>query len=68
MTSSRLFVKAGTKIRNATGHHVATIVQDIHEGEVVMPSHVEMADGSKPVVGELMPQALIEHLEGIRND
>lgn len=58
-------IKAGTKIRNAKGHHVATIVQPIHHGEHVMPSHVEMVDGSTLQVGEMMPQALIEYLEGI---
>lgn len=58
-------IKAGTIIRNATGHHIATIVEDVHEGDFIMPQHVKMADGSTLQVGERMPSALIAYLEGI---
>ncbi len=63
---SRVVLAKGTKIRDHVGHHVATIAADILAGQQVMPDDVEMVDGSKLVVGQMPPAALVEYLEGRR--
>jgi hypothetical protein len=41
-------------------------VNDIFAGGLVMPDDVEMVDGSKLVVGQMMPAELVDYLEGRR--
>lgn len=51
-------IRAGTEIRDGDGKLIATIVHDMHEGDLLLPEYVRMADGTMPVIGEQMPQVV----------
>lgn len=58
-----VLMRKGTEIRDERGNVVAKLARDVVTGQVVMPGDFEFMDGRELVVGDPIPEPIVQFLQ-----